>query len=135
MAKQLTCPQCGKLFQSWRKKQFCSEQCRKRDENKRLRAASGAILDALDPLRGDDASKGPSRPLRGDETALGEPLAELADGISRIAAMSNPTIEAIRRELRGWRIEDARTIEIIARRMRVARSAVRAAQSEVELST
>lgn len=62
-----------------------------------------------------------------DETALGEPPAALAEGMARIASMSNPTIEAIRRELMGWRIGDARTIEVIARRMRVAAIAVREA--------
>jgi hypothetical protein len=72
-------------------------------------------------------SKDPSRPLRRDETALMEPLVELADGISRIAGMLNPTIEAIRRELAGWKIEDERTIQTIARRMRVAATAVREA--------
>jgi hypothetical protein len=65
--------------------------------------------------------------LRGDDTALGEPLAELAAGISRIAGMLNPTIEAIRQELAGWRIEDERTIQTIARRMRVSPTAVREA--------
>jgi hypothetical protein len=67
------------------------------------------------------------RPLRRDETALVEPLAELAAGFTRIAAMLNPTIEAIRLELAGWKIEDERTIHIIAWRMRVAPTAVREA--------
>ena len=39
--------------------------------------------------------------------------------------MLNPTIEAIRRELAGWKIEDERTIHIIAWRMKVAPTAVR----------
>jgi len=56
-----------------------------------------------------------------------EPLVELAEGMARISAMTNPTIEAITRELRGWRIEDERTIQTIAQRMRVAPSAVRQA--------
>jgi hypothetical protein len=72
-------------------------------------------------------SKVPSRPLRRDETALGEPLAELANGMARIAGMLNPTIEAIRHELAGWNIKDERTIRIIAWRMRVAPTAVREA--------
>jgi hypothetical protein len=71
--------------------------------------------------------KAASRPLRRDETALVEPLAELADGMARVAMMLNPTIEAIRRELAGWKIEDGRTIRTIARRMRVAPTAVREA--------
>jgi endogenous inhibitor of DNA gyrase (YacG/DUF329 family) len=121
------CAQCGKLFTSWRGKRFCSEQCRKRDQNKRLRAAAGRVIDDVDPVRRDDTSKAPSRPLRRDETALGEPLAELAAGFSRIAGMLNPTIEAIRHELTGWKIEDERTIRIIAWRMRVAPTAVREA--------
>ena len=54
-------------------------------------------------------------------------LAELAAGFSRIASMLNPTPEAIRQELAGWKIEDERTIHIIAWRMRVAPSAVREA--------
>ena len=78
-------------------------------------------------MRGDTTSKVPSQPLRGDETALGEPLAELATGFSRIAAMLNPTIEAIQRVLTGWKIEDERTLRIIAWRMRVAPTAVRGA--------
>jgi hypothetical protein len=41
--------------------------------------------------------------------------------------MLNPTIEAIRQELAGWKIEDKRTIQTIARRMRVAPTAVREA--------
>ena len=32
-----TCPNCGKQFTPWRKKQFCSERCRKQSENRRLR--------------------------------------------------------------------------------------------------
>ena len=127
MTDKLNCPQCGKQFTPWRGKRFCSEVCRKRDENKRLRAAAGSELDAPDPVRGDETSKAPSRPLRGDETALAEPLVELAAGISRIAGMLNPTPEAIRQELAGWKIEDERTIHIIAWRMRVAPSAVREA--------
>jgi|SRR5580693_2665615 endogenous inhibitor of DNA gyrase (YacG/DUF329 family) len=121
------CPQCGRQFTPWRGKRFCSEVCRKRDENKRLRAASAGMPDAPEPVRGDDTSKAASRPLRGDETALCEPLAELAAGISRIAGMLNPAIEAIRQELAGWKIEDERTIQTIARRMRVAPTAVREA--------
>ena len=121
------CAQCGKLFTSWRGKRFCSEQCRKRDENRRLRAASAGAIGDADPVRGDDTSKAPPRPLRGDETALGEPLAELAGGFSRIAGMLNPTVEAIRHELTGWNIKDERTIRIIAWRMRVAPTAVREA--------
>jgi endogenous inhibitor of DNA gyrase (YacG/DUF329 family) len=124
---KVNCPQCGRQFTPWRGKRFCSELCRKRDENRRLRAASAGELAVLDPVRGDDASKAPSRPLRGDETALGEPLAELANGMARIAGMLNPTIEAIRQELTGWKIEDERTIQTIARRMRVAPTAVREA--------
>lgn len=121
------CPQCGRQFTPWRGKRFCSELCRKRDENKRLRAASAGEPDAPVLVRGDDTSKAPSRPLRGDETALGEPLAELSSGMARIAGMLNPTIEAIRQELAGWKIEDKRTIQTIARRMRVAPTAVREA--------
>lgn len=127
MSDKQTCPSCGKEFTPWRGKKFCSETCRKRDENKRLRAASARITDAPDHERGDDMGKVASRPLRGDETALGEPLAELAAGISRIAGMLNPTIEAIRHELEGWKIEDERTIRLIAWRMRVAATAVREA--------
>ena len=119
------CPSCGKQFTPWRGKRFCSETCRKRDQNKRLRAAAGGSVDAPDPVRRDDSGKVASRPLRRDETALMEPLTELADGCSRIAAMLNPTIEAIRRELAGWKIEDERTINIIAWRMKVAPTAVR----------
>ena len=124
---KLNCLQCGQPFTPWRGKRFCSEQCRKRDENKRLRAAASGDADATEPVRGDDTSKVPSRPLRGDETALCEPLAELAAGFSRIASMLNPTIEAIRQELAGWKIEDERTVRIIAWRMRVAPTAVREA--------
>ena len=125
--QKLNCPHCGKLFTPWRGKRFCSEVCRKRDENKRLRAAASGITGAPEPVRGDDVRKAASRPLRGDETALGEPLAELAGGFSRIAAMLNPTVEAIRHELTGWNIKDERTIRIIAWRMRVAPTAVREA--------
>lgn len=121
------CPQCGRQFTPWRGKRFCSERCRKRDENKRLREAAGGVIDAPDLVRGDDTSKAPSRPLRGDETALGEPLSELAVGMARVSGMLNPTIEAIRNELTGWNIKDERTIRIIAWRMRVAPTAVREA--------
>ena len=122
--RKLNCPQCGRQFTPWRGKKFCSELCRKRDENRRLRAASAGEPAVPDLVRGDDTSKAPSRSLRGDETALGEPLAELANGMARIAGMLNPTIEAIRQELAGWKIEDERTIQTIARRMRVAPTAV-----------
>ena len=121
------CAQCGKLFTSWRGKRFCSERCRKRDQNKRLRAAASGDPDVPDPVRRDDTSKAASRPLRRDETALMEPLTELAAGFSRIAGMLNPTIEAMRLELAGWNIKDERTIQTIARRMRVAPTAVREA--------
>jgi len=127
MADQLACPQCGKLFTPWRGKRFCSEPCRKRDQNKRLRAAAGQEPASPDPVRRDGSTEDPSRSLRRDETALMEPLVELAEGMARISAMTNPTIEAITRELRGWRIEDERTIQTIAQRMRVAPSAVRQA--------
>lgn len=125
--QKLDCPQCGKQFTPWRGKKFCSEVCRKRDENKRLRAEASGTADAPEPVRGDDMRKAASRPLRGDETALVEPLAELAAGFSRIASMLNPTPEAIRQELAGWNIKDERTIRIIAWRMRVAPTAVREA--------
>lgn len=128
MADLRTCSSCKKQFTLRRRgKRYCSETCRKREENKRLRTAAGGYADATEPVRGDDMMKAASRPLRGDQTALGEPLAELAAGISRIAAMLNPTIEAIRRELTGWNIKDERTIRIIAWRMRVAPTAVREA--------
>jgi hypothetical protein len=120
------CPSCGKMFTPWRGKRFCSEQCRKRDENKRRRAIDEARGEAASPLTGFPR-KDAIRELRGDGTALGEPLAELAAGIARIAGMLNPTIEAIRQELAGWKIEDERTIQTIARRMRVAPTAVREA--------
>jgi hypothetical protein len=55
--------------------------------------------------------------------------AELERGVSRIAAMSSPTLEAIRRELDGYAIEDERAIEMISRAMRVASSAVSEALS------
>ena len=121
------CPQCGRQFTPWRGKRFCSERCRKRDENKRLREAAGGVIDVPDRVRGDDTSKAPFRSLRGDQTALAEPLSELAAGFSRIAGMLNPTIEAMRLELAGWNIKDERTIRIIAWRMRVAPTAVREA--------
>ena len=125
--EKLNCAQCGKLFTSWRGKRFCSERCRKRDQNKRLRQAAGGNPDAPEPMRRDDTRKAASRPLRRDETALVEPLAELADGMARIAGMLNPTIEAMRQELAGWNIKDDRTIRIVAWRMRVAPTAVREA--------
>jgi hypothetical protein len=123
---KVNCPQCGKLFTSWRGKRFCSEVCRKRDENKRRRAIDDARGEAAPPLTGFPR-KDAIRALRGDETALVEPLAELAAGFTRIALMLNPTIEAIRHELTGWNIKDERTIRIIAWRMRVAPTAVREA--------
>jgi hypothetical protein len=36
MTKQATCPECGKRFTPWRQKRFCSEVCRKRQQNARL---------------------------------------------------------------------------------------------------
>ena len=125
--EQTSCPNCGKLFTRWRGKTFCSEKCRKRAENKRLRGlvdATAAVPAA--PLKGF-ARKDALRGLRRDQTALCEPLTELAEGFKRIAAMVNPTIEAIRFELSGWRIEDERTIHMIAWRMKVAPTAVREA--------
>ena len=121
--QKLNCPQCGRQFTPWRGKRFCSEVCLKRDENKRRRAFAGEVTSdatGTEPVRGDDTKKAASRPLRGDETALGA-------GFSRIAGMLNPTIEAIRHELTGWNIEDERTIHIIAWRMKVAPTAVREA--------
>jgi hypothetical protein len=53
------------------------------------------------------------------------PIVKLEDGLKRVAAMTNPTIEAIRRELAGWNIQDEATIYAIAMQMRVAPSAVR----------
>lgn len=34
--KTLTCPNCGKQFSPWRSKKFCSERCRKQEQNRRL---------------------------------------------------------------------------------------------------
>ena len=36
MAKQRTCPHCGKRFNEWRAKAYCSENCRKAAQNRRL---------------------------------------------------------------------------------------------------
>lgn len=118
MTDTIACLACGKQFTPWRGKRYCSETCRKSGENQRRRAVP-------DPMRGDGMGKGTSRPLRGDETALGDP--QLAAGCSRIAAMLNPTIEAIRRELAEWSLKDERTIRAIAWRMKVAPTAVREA--------
>jgi hypothetical protein len=78
--------------------------------------------------RGPSGSLPPDILLNGSSTppatAQMDPLIELADGCGRIAAMINPTIEAIRRELAGWGIEDDRTIRTLAWRMRVAPTAV-----------
>ena len=129
--EQTPCRNCGKLFLARRGKNFCSEKCRKRDENKRLRGYADAAVDndatRAEPVRGASMGKEAPRPLRGDQISLCEPLTELAEGFKRIAAMLNPTIEAIQFELAGWRIEDERTIQIMAWRMRVAVSAVREA--------
>ena len=44
MAKsQSTCGACGKRFTSWRAKKFCSEPCRKKAENSRLRGSKSAF--------------------------------------------------------------------------------------------
>src|SRR6516164_4965933 len=37
--KRRTCPNCGKQFTPWRTQRFCSEQCRKAAENRRLRGS------------------------------------------------------------------------------------------------
>lgn len=41
--KPITCPDCGRQFTPWRGKRFCSERCRKRSENKRVRGGLNGL--------------------------------------------------------------------------------------------
>jgi hypothetical protein len=59
---QIACPVCGAPFVAWRGKAYCSETCRKRAENRRLRGS--------EPVRGDGTGNETSEPVRGDETAV-----------------------------------------------------------------
>jgi hypothetical protein len=87
MAKQLTCPQCGKLFQSWRKKQFCSERCRKMAENVRLRglkADSGAMIPEAEKTENlDEQNQELARGVRGDEALRWEACNEVTRKLTR----------------------------------------------------
>ena len=47
MTKPLTCPECGKRFTPWRKKQYCSESCKRRVQNRRMRHGLEAEKPAL----------------------------------------------------------------------------------------
>lgn len=70
MSKQ-ACLSCGKQFTSWRGKKYCSEACRKRAENWRLRgdksSLKGMIPDAENAEKKDERNQKPSEAVRGDE--------------------------------------------------------------------
>jgi hypothetical protein len=155
MGDQAICqnPECGQPFVSWRGKKFCSEVCRKRAENRRLRSAEA--------VRGDGTGNETGDAVRGDESAIGvvedaapAPLEAIPPPVidpppppspapapaptpaslpararppSRVAIMANPTIDAIEDELASGPRGVWISIDAEARRIRVARSAVKEA--------
>jgi hypothetical protein len=68
---ELACRTCGKLFTPWRGKIYCSEACRKRAENWRLRgdkSRSGTMIpDAQNIKKKDEQNQAPAEAVRGDE--------------------------------------------------------------------
>lgn len=66
--KMITCRVCGTKFLPWRKKEFCSERCRKRAENRRLRGAEADIADTQNSEKNLEQNQGSPDPQRGDET-------------------------------------------------------------------
>jgi hypothetical protein len=86
-----TCPSCGKPFAPWRSKAFCSEPCRKRAENGRLRgsqSAAGIIPSKADPF-----------PL----TAIPTPVATTASEVSEPNSVWVASNEVTRRLARSGR--------------------------------
>lgn len=66
--KSRTCPQCGKRFHTMRdERRFCSEKCRKRAENNRLRGAPATLV--AEPEKSSEIveqNQQPETPLRGE---------------------------------------------------------------------
>jgi hypothetical protein len=69
--KQSTCPNCGKRFQQWRQKRFCSERCRKGAQNVRLgyvrRDAAPTLADSPNPENIIQQNQRSANPFRRDE--------------------------------------------------------------------
>lgn len=63
--EQIACLSCGKRFTPWRGKKYCSEECRKRAENRRLRAKTP---DAPDSEKIYEQNQVAAGALRGDES-------------------------------------------------------------------
>jgi hypothetical protein len=72
MGSQITCPNCGKRFTPWRGKKFCSEACRKRAENRRLRGdetpLKAMMPDAQKSENFPQQNQQASETVRGDES-------------------------------------------------------------------
>lgn len=64
----VTCSVCGNQFLPWRKKEFCSERCRKRAQNRRLRRSEGFIPEPQNSEKIVEENQGPPDPMRRDET-------------------------------------------------------------------
>ena len=103
--KKATCPQCGKRFQPWRAKRYCSERCRKQAENGRLRAVRG---DEATPMAADPNSEilpkqtqALTRPLRGHEKFEWTACNEVTRKLTR-AGSPNAVGWAMLIDGRGW---------------------------------
>ena len=66
--KKITCSVCGNQFLPWRQKEFCSERCRKRAENRRLRGVEADIPETQNSQKNLEENQGTTDPQRGDET-------------------------------------------------------------------
>jgi hypothetical protein len=129
--KKATCPQCGKRFQPWRAKRYCSEPCRKKAENGRLRAVRG---DEATPIAADPnqvilpkQKQELTRPLRGHEEFEWTACNEVTRKLTR-AGSPNAVGWAMLVDGHGWfgRVSGEREYSFGASTMARAKSAVEA---------
>ena len=73
---KITCSICGRGFIPWRKKKFCSERCRKTDQNRRLggmKGQSGTTLANSQNLEKiDEQNQEAAETARRDEPTAGQ---------------------------------------------------------------
>lgn len=67
MSKEATCPNCGKRFQPWRKKEYCSERCRKQAQNRRLGYVQAILPDEPKSKNLDEQNQEVTTTVRRDE--------------------------------------------------------------------
>jgi hypothetical protein len=66
--KPIVCSVCGNQFLPWRKKEFCSERCRKRAQNRRLRAEGADMPESPNSEKNHEQNQGVEDGVRRDES-------------------------------------------------------------------